>query len=87
MKLNVRAWALTCAIVWGGAMLVMSLLNLAWAGYAESFLHAMASVYPGYHATRSLVDVVIGTVYGTADGFIGGAIFSWLHNRLTGTAA
>jgi hypothetical protein len=40
----------------------------------------MASVYPGYHATRSLGDVIVGGLYGLVDGLIGGAVFAWLYN-------
>jgi len=41
----------------------------------------MSSVYPGYHATRSIVEVIVGTLYGVVDGLVGGAGFAWLYNR------
>jgi len=41
----------------------------------------MASVYPGYHAIRSIAEVILGTFYGAVDGLIGGAVFAWLYNR------
>ena len=49
--------------------------------YGQQFLQTMSSVYPGYHATRSIAEVVIGTIYGTVDGLIGGAVFAWLYNQ------
>jgi TRAP-type mannitol/chloroaromatic compound transport system permease large subunit len=73
MKFNTKALALTSGILWGLAMLVMGLANLIWGNYGQHFLQTMSSVYPGYHATRSVAEVVVGTLYGAADGLIGGA--------------
>ena len=43
-------------------------------------LDMMASVYPGYQATASFGQVLIGTLYGVVDGAVIGAIFAWLYN-------
>jgi hypothetical protein len=40
----------------------------------------MSSVYPGYHDTRSIAEVIVGTLYGLCDGFIGGTVIAWLYN-------
>ncbi len=77
MKFNTKALALASAILGGLAMLVMGLANLIWGNYGQQFLQTMSSVYPGYHATRS----VVGTVYGAVDGLIAGAVFAWLYNQ------
>ncbi len=87
MKIDMKAMATTCAIFWGGAVLLTSLANLAWAGYAQSFLNGLSSIYPGYHATRSIGGVVLVTLYAGVDGLIAGAVFGWLYNRVTRTAA
>ena len=81
MKINVKALAVASAILWGVAMLGTGLANLIWANYGQQFLQTMASVYPGYHATRSIAEVVVGTLYGFVDGLIGGAVFAWLYNQ------
>jgi hypothetical protein len=86
MKLNTKAFVLACGIFWGGCMLAMTLANLLWGGYGLEFLQFMASIYPGYHATRSVGGVVVGTLYGVTDGLIGGAIFAWLYNRFIPSA-
>ena len=86
MKFSVKGLALVSAILWGLAMLVMGLGNLIWSSYGQQFLQVMSSVYPGYHATRSLADVIVGTLYGAVDGFIGGAVFAWLYNQFAGTS-
>ena len=83
MKINVKALAAGSAIFWGLVVLLAALANLVWSGYAQHFLEMLASIYPGYHATRSIGDVVIGTLYAIVDGLMGGAILGWLYNRLT----
>jgi len=80
MKLNIKALALASAILWGVAMLLMSLANLIWGSYGQ-FLQMMSSVYPGYHATRTIAEVIVGTLYGAGDGLVGGAVFAWLYNQ------
>lgn len=82
MKFNIKALALGCAILWGCAVLVVLLVNLVCTNYGQNFLEMMASIYPGYHANHSVVQVVIGTLYAAADGLIGGAVFGWLYNWL-----
>jgi hypothetical protein len=62
-------------------MLVTALTNLIWGSYGQQFLQSMASVYPGYHATRSIVEVIVGALYGFVDGVIAGAVYAWLYNQ------
>jgi len=81
MKFNTKALAVTSGVLWGLAMLVTGLGNLIWGNYGQQFLQLMSSVYPGYHATRSIAEVIVGTLYGVADGLVGGAVFAWLYNQ------
>ena len=81
MKLSIKGLALASGILWGLAMLGMGLANLIWSGYGQQFLQTMSSVYVGYHATRSIAEVIVGTLYGAVDGLIGGAVFAWLYNQ------
>ena len=85
MKFSIKGLALASGILWGVAMLGMGLANLIWGSYGQQFLQMMASVYPGYHATRSVAEVVAGTLYGIVDGLIGGAVFAWLYNKFAGS--
>jgi hypothetical protein len=82
MKFDIKALALAWAILWGGAVLIVALVNLAWAGYGHNFLEMLSSWYPGYTAARSIIEVIVVTAYAIADGLIGGAIFGWLYNCL-----
>jgi hypothetical protein len=86
MKLNVKAVAFASAVLWGVlAMFLTGMANLIWPTYGQNFLQLMASVYPGYNAAPSLLQVMVGALYGIADGAIGGALFAWLYNWCVAT--
>ncbi len=82
MALSIRALTITAGLLWGGAVLACGLANLIWPTYGVAFLQVAASVYPGYHATRSLGSVVVGTLYALLDGAGCGLLFGWLYNRV-----
>jgi hypothetical protein len=81
MRFSIKGLALASGILWGVAMLGMGLANLIWSSYGQQFLQTMASVYIGYHVTRSIAEVIVGALYGFVDGLIGGAVFAWLYNQ------
>ena len=87
MRFDIKALALACSILWGAAVLLVSLANLIFGGYGQHLLETLSSIYPGYHATHSLIEVVVVTLYAAADGLIGGAVFGWLYNLLVKPAA
>jgi hypothetical protein len=80
MKLSVKAFTITAGLLWGGAILMVSLANLIVPTYGQAFLDLCSSIYPGYHASRTVGNLIIGTLYGLCDAGIGGAIFAWLYN-------
>ncbi len=80
MKLNLKALALTAGILWALAIFVTGAANLIWPSYGEAFLRIMASVYPGYKATRTIGDLIVGILYALVDGAICGLVFGWLYN-------
>ncbi len=84
MKLSIKALALAAGILWGGAILFVSVIQMMSPDYGVQFLNLVASVYPGYQAGAGAGSVVTGTLYGFADGAIGGAIFAWLYNVIAG---
>jgi hypothetical protein len=84
MKINVKALGFTIGLLWGGLVLLVGLGNLAFSGYGSAFLNVVASIYPGYQATPSVGDVLVGTLYALADGFIGGLIAGWIYNLFVG---
>jgi hypothetical protein len=84
MKLSIRALTITAALLWGGGLLFVGVLNLAAPSYGVAFLQMMSSVYPGFHAARTFGDVLIGTLYALVDGAICGFLFAWLYNGVAG---
>ncbi len=82
MKFNIKALALTSAILWGACVLLMGVANLIWSGYGHDFLQMLSSCYPGYNAARSIGEVIVVTLYAIVDGLVGGAIVGWLYNAL-----
>ncbi len=88
MTLNVKAAALTVGLVWGIlGMLATGVGNLVVPGYGQALLYVMASVYPGYAATPSVGQVIIGTLYGLVDGAVVGAVIAWLYNTIASRLA
>lgn len=61
MRLSLKALIVTSAILWGGAVLFVGLINLAAPSYGTAFLQMVSSIYPGFHNSRSPVDLLVGT--------------------------
>ncbi len=80
MKLSIKALALTAAIIWSMALLIVGSANIMFPGYAMSFLEIVGSIYPGYHPGTGLSSVIVGSLYGFVDAGIGGLIFAWIYN-------
>jgi len=84
MRLSVKALAISAGLLWGGGILFVGLINLAASSYGTSFLQMASSIYPGFHNSRTFLDVLVGTGYGLVDGAIAGLIFGWLYNVISG---
>jgi hypothetical protein len=83
MRLSLKGLTFACALLWGGAILFVGLINLASPTYGMEFLKLTSSVYPGFHASRTFADVIVGTVYALVDGAIAGFLLGWLYNLFT----
>ena len=81
-KLSIKAFSLTCSLLWGGAVLLVGSINLYRPGYGQVFLSLVSSCYPGYDGLPSLQSVITGTAYAMLDGLVCGTIFAWLYNVL-----
>ena len=79
MKLNVRAFALTCAVVWGLGVFVLAWWVIAWDGQSGK-VPLLSLAYRGF--TFTPVGSVIGLLWAFPDGFVLGALIAWLYNRL-----
>lgn len=86
MRVSLRAITLSSAILWGLAMLLVGLVHMVEPAYGREFLRLMSSIYPGADTSPTLARVLIGTVYGFADGAIAGFIFGLLYGAFIGGA-
>jgi hypothetical protein len=82
MKLSIKRFALSCGILWGVAILIVSSANMIWPDYGAAFLNVVSSIYPGYEAMQGIGSIVVGSLYALVDGAIGGYVFAWLYNTL-----
>ncbi len=80
MNISVKGAAIAAALVWGGVIFLTGMLYVSNGTYGDEFMVLLASLYPGFHAERTIGSVIIGTVYGLLDGAICGAVFAWLYN-------
>lgn len=83
MRLSIRAIAFAGALLWGAAIFLVGIVNLAAPGYGLTFLQMTSSVYPGFHDSHTFGSVVIGTLDGIIDGAIAGLLFAWLYNAFS----
>ena len=80
MKLNVKSFALTCGLIWGFAIFLLTWWIMAFDGITNE-LTLIGRLYRGY--SISPVGSLIGLVWAFMDGLIIGAIFAWLYNLLS----
>lgn len=84
MKLDVKAFALTCSLVWGFGLFLLTWWVIAWDG-ASGEPTLIARLYRGY--SISPAGSFIGLAWALADGFVGGAVFAWLYNLIVSRGA
>jgi hypothetical protein len=80
MKLDLKAFSLTCGIIGGLGLFVLTWWIIMYEGVTgEPTMIGM--VYRGY--SISPMGSFVGLAYGVVDGIIGGLIFAWLYNKLS----
>jgi hypothetical protein len=82
VKLNIKAFALTCGILWGFGLFFLTWWIIAFDGSGNSPM-LLGRIYRGY--TISPIGSVVGLVWAFFDGLVGGAIFAWLYNKFAGS--
>ncbi len=80
IKLNVKAFAITCGSIWGFAILLLTWWIMLFEG-ATGEPTLIGRVYHGY--TISPAGSIVGFIWGYIDGVISGAIFAWLYNLVS----
>lgn len=80
MRLCIKAFGLTCGLLWGLSLFILTLWIIAFEG-ASGEPTMIGMVYRGYNI--SVAGSFIGLVWGVVDGFVGGVVFAWLYNLLS----
>ena len=81
MKLNVKAFGLACGLIWGLGLFFLTWWVIAFEGTTHQ-ITMIGHLYRGYNI--SPMGSVIGLGWGFFDALIGGVVFAWLYNLLTG---
>ncbi len=81
MKLNVKAFALACGLVFGFGLFFLTWWIIAFEGSTGEATF-VGRVYRGY--TISPGGSVIGLCWAFFDWLAGGAIFAWIYNAIAG---
>ncbi len=79
MKLNVKAFALTCGLVWGAGLFLLTWWIIAFDG-ATGEPRWIGRLYRGYNISPA--GSLIGLAWALVDGFVGGALLAWVYNAL-----
>lgn len=79
MRLNVKAFALTCGLLWGLGLFILTWWIIAFDG-ATGEVTFIGRVYRGYNLSPT--GSFIGLIWGSIDALIGGAVFAWLYNLI-----
>jgi len=77
MRLNVKAFALTCGIIWGLGLFLLTWWIIAFEGAAGD-MTLIGRVYRGYNI--SPLGSFFGFIWAFIDSLIAGALFAWLYN-------
>jgi hypothetical protein len=84
MKLDVKAFAISCSLIWGFGLFFLTWWVIAFDG-ATGEITLIGRLYRGYSISPQ--GSVIGLLWALADGVGGGAIFARLYNWLAGRGA
>ncbi len=80
MTLSVKGLSLSAGILWGAAVLAITIATLL-RGAPGQHVGLLAGVYPGY--TVTYLGSLIGFVYGFVSAAVLGALLAWLYNKLS----
>ena len=80
MKLNVKAFALTCGLLWGIGLFFLTWWLIAFEG-STGDVTLIGRLYRGY--SISPLGSLIGLSWALVDGTVCGLVFAWLYNVLS----
>jgi hypothetical protein len=79
MKLNVKAMSLALGIIWGLGLFLLTWWIILFEG-TNSGQNILTHIYRGYSITP--IGSLIGLIWASLDGAIGGACIAWIYNTL-----
>jgi len=77
MKLDIKAFSLSCGLIWGFGLFCLTWWIIAFEG-ATGQMTLIGHLYRGYNVSPT--GSLIGLLWALPDGLVGGAIFAWLYN-------
>ncbi len=80
MRLDVKAFALTAAIIAGSLSLILNILSVL-TGFAADFFLLIAPFHPGY--THTILGALVSTFWMFVYGYVVGAFFALVYNSIT----
>ena len=83
MKIDSKAFAISCALVWA-AYTALVYLGCRFFGIGLPWVKLLNSVYLGAHAT--IKGSAVAVLWAVVDGFIGGYIFATIYNLFSSEA-
>jgi len=84
MKLEIKAFALSCGLIWGFGLFFLTWWIIAFEG-ATGQMTLIGHLYRGYNV--SPVGSLVGLLWAFPDALVGGAIFAWLYNLFAANIA
>jgi hypothetical protein len=79
MRINVKAFALTCGIMWGLGLFALTWWVIAFDGITHETT-PIGQIYRGYNI--SPLGSLVGLIWAFFDALVGGAIGAWLYNLI-----
>jgi len=79
MKLNVKAFALACGLIWGLGIFFLTWWIIFFDGPTGEIM-CIGRVYRGYNVSPA--GSIIGLIWALIDGAIAGALLAWLYNLI-----
>ncbi len=79
MKINIKAFGLTCGLLWGLGVLGLTWWVILFEGSTHDLM-LLGHIYRGYDISPA--GSLIGAAYGLVDGGVGGVVLAWLYNVL-----
>jgi hypothetical protein len=80
--MRAKAMSYSAAILLGGVMFLVGLINMVSPNFGTGFLQAIGSLDPGFKVSHTFGSVLIGTFYGVVQGLVVGCLFGFIYDAM-----